>query len=227
MFTTDEIFNISNDIFKSLCSKYNINKCYFRLCDWNEYLQLAYEEFSDFKRCKSKHQLIDLIDSLSYSYQESFMLTHWNIVNNKEVVHYIIFPIENIYKLYYELLAERNDSPYNITINDEDIINIITVVMTHEIGHVLHDNQIFKKYGLEEGKHIMCDSKYKDEFYKYLDYMLWAQEHSKNQIDYIKKTCKKYYAMYFEKSANKMVNLKVNDIIDVEIKRKLGKYVYK
>ena len=57
--------------------------------------------------------------------------------------------------------------------------------------------------------------------------MLWAQEHSKNQIDYIKKTCKKYYAMYFEKSANKMVNLKVNDIIDVEIKRRLGRYIYK
>ena len=215
MITIDKLENYIENLWLRYKEQYNLTNCEFNICNWPEFIQSSYT-FRYKHLCNTKKQIINAIlyDSNLYCY--SFACSLYDIDKLNNVIHRIIIPRENLYKILYNIAYE-----YKISISDDEILEYLDLVIKHEIGHVLHINKIVNKNGIKDG-FLLLNTNYDNDMNEYLNYLNEIDEDIDSEYEYRKASLDKYYQMTDESEANKIVNNNVTRLKELELKIRLG-----
>ena len=122
---------------------------------------------------------------------------------------------ENIIKLLYQILTKYKDK-----LNDEIIYQYIELTLQHELGHILYINSLIDTYRISEAFSYIEKQESLD-IEKYNN-QLNSLDENISEYEYQRACLYKYYSMQKEYSANKIVNIDVDNFIELELYVRFG-----
>ena len=221
---------------KELNEKYYLYDCnVLYACNWMQYINYMYENIS---QCHC-----DTVEEFYYTqimpycnlYVNSFAHNRYYRDQDGNVKFIIAFPIENMYKLaynvwYYNSQYRAEEQRYDttkmgyttsITITDKDIEDYLIACVKHEVGHVLHIRSIIAEKGIDEGLKYLSERTDKDEE-EYYNKMNELDETYTSEYDFYRDSFLSYRNMYAEKEADKAAGIDPLDFADLNVKIEAG-----
>lgn len=142
-----------------------------------------------------------------YLLEESFIFTKYDEYDGK-VFYRIVLPKYHISEVLFGSSIEL-------------VKKYITVILMHEIGHVLHVKDIIARYGDKAEEYLINEDQ---EFFEKWSESIkpYEEDDSITEAEYQRICISNYYKFGAEIEANRLAGVNVNDLIDLELKVRLG-----
>ena len=180
-------------IFEQLVKEFDLDRniCRILIINRLEFINEMYK-CRYYKYCETDEDLINEINYDNGFFDGSKIFNFYDDENGK-IVHRIF--------VNSEWLPELENKPF------DEVIEYLTQSLRHEIGHVLYDNYVFDKLGLEEGNKALnytTDRGLSAYIKFYNEQMNKYYEDEEMSVEDIQKALiSRYYSMKAERLANK------------------------